>query len=411
MTNVVYDAIIIGAGPAGAVAAAILRKSGRTVLVLERETFPRFSIGESLLPQCMEYIDEAGMLSAVTAAGFQRKNGAMFQRSGTYSGFDFSEQFSNGWSETFEVPRANFDMLLASEAERAGADIRYCHEITAVDVSSEQPTVSCRCPDDSHATFTCRFLLDASGFGRVLSRLLQLETPSDFPVRTSLFTHVQDNISDLGYNRDRILISVHPKHRDVWYWLIPFANGRSALGVVASPSYISNYGDNMDAALRSVVAEDQELARLLAHAKWDTPARKITGYSANVKQLCAENYALLGNAGEFLDPVFSSGVTIAMRSASLAAGLLDRQLSGDSINWLEDYAKPLSKGVNTFRAFVNAWYDGRFQDIIFQEAQSPEIRKMICSILAGYAWDESNPYVLNPKRRLNTLWKFCSTTN
>jgi hypothetical protein len=411
VSNVVYDAIIIGAGPAGSVAAAILRKSGRTVLVLEREVFPRFSIGESLLPQCMEYIEEAGMLSAVTAAGFQRKNGALFQRNGTYSGFDFSEQFSNGWSETFEVPRARFDMLLASEAERAGADIRYGHEITAVDVNTEQPTVNCRCPDDSQATFSCRFLLDASGFGRVLSRLLQLETPSDFPVRTSLFTHVQDSITDLGYNRDRILISVHPKHRDVWYWLIPFGNGRSSLGVVATPTYISNYGDNMDAALQSVVAEEQELARLLAHAKWDTPARKITGYSTNVKQLCGDNYALLGNAGEFLDPVFSSGVTIAMRSASLAAGLLDRQLSGDSINWLEDYAKPLAKGVSTFRAFVNAWYDGRFQDIIFHEAQSPEIRKMICSILAGYAWDESNPYVLNPERRLNTLWKFCSTAH
>lgn len=409
MSYPVYDAIIIGAGPAGAVAAAILCKAGRTVLVLERQVFPRFSIGESLLPQCMEYIEEAGMLAAVTAAGFQRKNGAMFQRGGNYSGFEFSEQYSTGWSETFEVPRATFDKLLADEAAKAGADIRYDHEITSVDVQIEKPSVTCRCPDGNSTTFSCNFLLDASGFGRVLARLLQLESPSSFPVRTSLFTHIQDNISDRDYDRDKILISVHPKHKDIWYWLIPFGNGRSSLGVVATPDSLNAYGEDVDAALKSIVEEDKELARLLERAKWDTSARQITGYSANVKQLCTDKYALLGNAGEFLDPVFSSGVTIAMRSASTAAKLLNRQLSGEYIDWKEQYSKPLLRGVETFRTFVTAWYDGRFQDIIFQEKQSPEIRRMICSILAGYAWDESNPYVSGAERRLNTLWKYCST--
>lgn len=408
MSNIAYDAIIIGAGPAGSVAAAILSKAGRTVLVLEREIFPRFSIGESLLPQCMEYIEEAGMLAAVTAAGFQRKNGAVFQRGGTYSGFEFSEQFSTGWSETFEVPRGTFDKLLADEAEQAGADVRYGHEITAVDVQTEQPTVDCRCPDGTSVTFAGSFLLDASGFGRVLARLLQLESPSNFPVRTSLFTHIQDNISDANYDREKILISVHPEHKDIWYWLIPFGNGRSSLGVVATPASIKEYGVDVDATLKSIVKEDEELARLLANANWDTAARQITGYSANVKQLCTDKYALLGNAGEFLDPVFSSGVTIAMRSASTAANLLNRQLTGECIDWEEQYSKPLLRGVDTFRAFVTAWYDGRFQDIIFQEKQSPEIRRMICSILAGYAWDESNPYVSGAERRLNALWKFCS---
>lgn len=379
------------------------------MLVLERQVFPRFSIGESLLPQCMEYIEEAGMLAAVTAAGFQRKNGAMFQRGGNYSGFEFSEQYSTGWSETFEVPRATFDKLLADEAAKAGADIRYDHEITSVDVQIEKPSVTCRCPDGNSTTFSCNFLLDASGFGRVLARLLQLESPSSFPVRTSLFTHIQDNISDRDYDRDKILISVHPKHKDIWYWLIPFGNGRSSLGVVATPDSLNAYGEDVDAALKSIVEEDKELARLLERAKWDTSARQITGYSANVKQLCTDKYALLGNAGEFLDPVFSSGVTIAMRSASTAAKLLNRQLSGEYIDWKEQYSKPLLRGVETFRTFVTAWYDGRFQDIIFQEKQSPEIRRMICSILAGYAWDESNPYVSGAERRLNTLWKYCST--
>jgi len=355
----------------------------------------------------MEYIEAAGMMDAVEAAGFQRKNGAVFQRRGNYSGFDFGEQFSSGWTETFEVPRANFDKLLADEAERFGVDIRYQHEIIAVDLQRQNPIVSCLCPDGTSQTFDCKFILDASGFGRVLARLLQLESPSDFPVRSSLFAHIRDNIETPNFDRNKILVTIHPQHPDVWYWLIPFSNGQSSIGVVAKSSYLNNYIEGVDAALKLIVAEDPELSQLLANAVWDKPARQITGYSANVKQLCTNQYALLGNAGEFLDPVFSSGVTIAMRSASLAADLLDRQLAGASVNWQQDYAEALKKGVDTFRSFVSAWYDGRFQDIIFHENQVADIRKMICSILAGYAWDQSNPYTAKTERRLNTLWRYC----
>lgn len=404
-----YDALIIGAGPAGSIAGAILQNTGHRVLVLERELFPRFSIGESLLPQCMEYIEEAGMLEAVDAAGFQRKNGALFQHRGVYSGFDFSEQFSTGRIETYQVQRAPFDKLLADEAERAGVDIRYEHEITAIDIEQELPRVTCKLPDGSIKTFSGKFLLDASGSGRVLARLLKLESPSDFPVRAALFTHIEDNISDAAYDRNKILVTVHPSQSDVWYWLIPFPNGRCSIGVVAEPAFFANYESGKTSDMRAIVSEDQALGQLLANAVWDTPSRKITGYSANVKNICSNKYALLGNAGEFLDPVFSSGVTIAMRSASIAARLLDRQLQGYAVDWEREYAKPLKKGVDTFRTFVTAWYDGRFQDIIFHEKQSPDIRRMISSILAGYAWDETNPYVSGHERRLNALWQYCTT--
>lgn len=405
-----YDVLIIGAGPAGSISAAILHKAGHRILVLERELFPRFSIGESLLPQCMEYIEEAGMLEAVNAAGFQRKNGAMFQHRGVYCGFDFGEQFSSGWSETYQVQRAPFDKLLADEAERAGVDIRYEHEILEIDIAQEFLKVTCKLPDGSIKTFSGKFLLDASGFGRVLARLLKLESPSNFPVRAALFTHIEDNISDAAYDRNKILVTVHPNHNDVWYWLIPFPDGRCSIGVVAEPDFFANYQSDETSALREIVSEDPALRQLLANANWDTPTRKIMGYSANVKKICSSQYALLGNAGEFLDPVFSSGVTIAMRSASIAAKLLDRQLRGNSVDWDTEYAIPLKRGVDTFRTFVTAWYDGRFQDIIFQDRQSPEIRRMICSILAGYAWDETNPYVSGHKRRLNALWQYCTTT-
>ena len=354
----------------------------------------------------MEYLDEAGMLDAVEAAGFQRKNGAYFQCAGNYSQFDFSEQYTEGWHETFEVQRADFDKILADQAELAGVDIRYRHEIISVALGRPLSSVSCRLDDGSFVNFSAKFLLDASGFGRVLPRLLQLDRPADFPVRGSLFTHLQDKLGDAGYDRDKILITVHPLHQDVWYWLIPFKGGRCSIGVVAKPEFLASYsGEAMD-TLRAIVGEDPELTRLLAGADWDTPTRQITGYSSKAEPLCTSEYALLGNAAEFLDPVFSSGVTIALRSASKAAELLDRQLRGFEVDWPQEFAEPLGKGIDTFRAFVNAWYDGRLQDIIFHPGKSPEIRRMICSILAGYAWDESNPYVKSPEKRLNTLWQY-----
>ena len=402
-----YDAVVIGAGPSGAVAAAILANKGYKTLILERETFPRFSIGESLLPQCMEYLDEAGMLPAVEAAGFQKKNGAVFQRRGQYTSFEFAEQFSPGWSQTYQVRRAEFDHILADQAAAMGVDVRYQHEITAVELGAQTSTLACRCPDGSEVSISGRFLLDASGFGRVLPRLLHLEKPSDFPVRSSLFTHLEDGITDQSFDREKILISVHSQHSEVWYWLIPFSDGRSSIGVVAHPEFVDRFEGEPLSRLQAIVDQDSALAGLLAKANWDTPTRQITGYAARAEPLATERYTLLGNAAEFLDPVFSSGVTIALRSASKAAALLDRQFRGESVDWQRQYADPLVKGVNTFRAFVDAWYDGRLQDIVFHQGQSNDIRRMICSILAGYAWDENNPYVRNPHQRLDTLARYC----
>lgn len=401
------DVLVIGAGPSGAIASALLVQKGYRVLVLEKETFPRFSIGESLLPQCMAFIEEAGMLDAIQAGGFQFKNGAAFQHDGKYTDFTFTDKFTPGPGTTFQVQRARFDKILADEAARFGADIRYRHEITAVDVTGDRPQVTYRTPEGETHTASAKFLLDASGFGRILPRLLDLESPSDFPVRQSCFTHVKDNISDPSFDRHKILVSIHPKRRDVWYWTIPFANGTCSLGVVAEKGFFTGYTEDLNERLLTIVREEPRLSQLLARAEIIQPARQITGYSANVKSLHGKNYALLGNAGEFLDPVFSSGVTIAMKSASMSAALLDRQLKGETIDWEREYGIPLKKGVDAFRTFVTAWYDERFQDIIFHHTQLANVKAMICSILAGYAWDEANPYVKDSERRVNVLAEIC----
>ncbi|AMP00368.1 FAD binding domain protein [Collimonas arenae] len=402
------DVLVIGAGPAGAVAAALLLKQGRQVLVLEREQFPRFSIGESLLPQSMEYLQEAGMLQAVVEAGFQFKNGAAFVRGDSYTDFDFRDKHSAGWGTTYQVQRAHFDQVLANEAERQGAEVRYRHAVTAFDQGGVKPRVTVRREDGTEYVVEAGFVLDASGFGRVLPRLLQLETPSNFPVRGAIFTHIEDGIATPGFDRNKIRITVHPEHCDVWYWLIPFAGGRCSIGVVAETAFLEQFKGSETERLQTLVMQDPASRELLKNARWDTPARQIVGYSANVKSLWGKGYALLGNAGEFLDPVFSSGVTIAVKSASLAAAALKRQFADEEVDWQSEYATPLKKGVDAFRTFVESWYSGGFQKVIFYERQQPEVRRMIAAILAGYAWDESNPYVRESKRRLATLEEICS---
>ena len=400
--------VIIGAGPSGAIAAALLKRQGHDVLVIERQHFPRFSIGESLLSHCLDFVEEAGMLDAVNAAGFQRKTGAAFAWGERYSAFDFGDTFTGGKPTTFQVQRADFDKLLADQAALQGVEIRYGDAIVSADFERPRPQLGVRREDGSEYRVGAGFVLDASGYGRVLSRLLDLEAPSNFPVRQAVFTHVEDHIDHPAFDREKILVTTHPQHRDIWFWTIPFSNGRCSVGVVAAAEHFNGRDADLDACLRGFIAETPSLAKVLNNAVWDTPARTLGGYAANVKTLHGPGFALLGNAAEFLDPVFSSGVTIAMRSASMAAGVLHRQLQGETVDWQSEFAEPLKRGVDTFRAYVEGWYAGTFQDVIFHEQASPDIRRMICSILAGYAWDERNPFVSEARRRLKTISEFCA---
>lgn len=400
--NTNCDVAIIGGGPAGAVAAALLNKQGLRVVVLEKQHFPRFVIGESLLPHCMEFIEAAGFGDAVRAEpSFQLKNGAAFTWGGRYTYFDFTDKFSSGPGTTFQVRRALFDKVLIDEAAAQGVDVRFGHGVAAFDNSGAEARLRIEA-DDGAYELSAGFVLDASGYGRVLPRLLDLETPSELPPRLAHFTHIVDNISSPTFDRDKILITTHPQHRDVWLWTIPFGDNHCSIGVVGTPDKLA--GDS-ETVLKKFALVCPMLAEVLADAVWENefPFRSIQGYSANVKSLHGRHFALLGNAAEFLDPVFSSGVTIAMHSAKLAADLLVKQFNGEAADWQREFAEPLMVGVNTFRTYVNGWYDGRFQDVIYADNRNADISRMLSSILAGYAWDTENPYVEKSERRLNAL--------
>lgn len=402
------DVLIIGAGPSGAVAAAMLAQKGYDVLVLERQKFPRFSIGESLLANSMQLLTEAGMADAVMRCGFQFKNGAAFVCDRQYSEFNFVDKVTAGTPFTFQVPRADFDQALIDEAVRYGAKVRYEVEITACDVSGERPVLTSRDAGGGLETHRPRFVLDGSGFGRTLPRLLELEKPSALPPRAALFCHIKDGIVSGAFDRQKIRIGINPTHRDIWSWLIPFSNGNSSLGIVATPGQHARFQGSNEERLWAMIAAEPRLAELLGSAKPVRAVGEIVGYSANVKALHGPGFALLGNAAEFLDPVFSSGVTIAIKSASLAAVLLDRQLRGETVDWQHEFAEALKFGVETFRSFVNGWYDLSLQEVIFAPNKDPKIHRMICSVLAGYVWDPANPYNgPQSSRRLHALAQMC----
>ena len=398
------DVVIVGAGPAGTVAAALLAQHGRRVEIVERQHFPRFSIGESLLPQSMVFLEQAGLLADVDAEGFQFKDGAAFHWNGANTSIYFPDKSTPGPGTTYQVRRDRFDLALANGAASKGVNISYGEEVIAFESDTHSAAVVVRNEGGETRRIEARFALDASGFGRVLSRLLNLEVPSDFPSRRAVFCHVRDHITEPSFDRDKILISINPNNPEIWYWHIPLAEGLSSVGAVGPTEAIDAAGATDHERLWNLVAEVPYQDLVLKNSEVVRPAGTIGGYACSVKSLVGPSYALLGNAAEFLDPVFSSGVTIALKSAALATGLVERTLQGESVDWEVEFVRELYVGIETFRACVEAWYSGRLQRIIFSKPdQLNDTTRMLTAVLAGYAWDRNNAIVREPRRFLRLL--------
>lgn len=359
------DIAVIGAGPAGSTVAKLLHDAGLHVTVLEAQEFPRFVIGESLLPNCMNVLERAGFVPALEEAGFQHKNGAVFECGPKYRTIDFRQNFeTTGWGTTYQVKRAEFDHILANETASAGVDLRFGHKVTAVRASDGNCLITYQDKAGVTGELQAGFIVDASGYGRVLPKLLGLSRAPQSISRRAVFTHVKDRIDDPGYDRDKILITVHPDRHDIWYWLIPFSDGTASVGVIYPDGDPEFSGMNEQDVFHRLISETR-LGQMLANAEPTRQLQSIAGYSAESENLCGDGYVLLGNAAGFLDPVFSSGVTIALHSAELAADMLIARHQGRTdIDWDTGFAKPLAHGVETFRSYVNAWYDGRLQTII-----------------------------------------------
>lgn len=397
------DVLIIGAGPAGAVAAANLIRRGYRVIVLEKGHFPRFVIGESLLPSIQPQLDEIGLGELVRAHGFQRKIGAAFTWEHRNVRIDFRDNWGGRNGEVFEVKRAEFDKVLIDGAEAMGAEVRYGQSVVGYQEIDGGVVLAIENEDAVRYALKAKFVFDASGYGRVLPRLLQLEEPSTLSPRKVYTTHIRDNITDPDYDRDYITIATAPDNRQQWLWLIPFSDGTASLGCIGTPE--EQQTAEPLAHLKARALNVPRFAEILQDAVWEIgmPVREYQNYSANVKTLYGKHFALLGNAGEFLDPVFSSGVAAAVKSAMLACECFDRMQQGETVDWQTDYDAELRFGLNVFKTYVNGWYDERFQNVIYATNDNDDIRRYIASILAGYAWDRTNPFVSQSERRLSML--------
>lgn len=401
MQNV--DVVVIGAGPAGSVAASYLKKQGYEVVVLEKEKFPRFQIGESLLPCCMGHLEEAGLLDAVAERNFQKKMGAAFTRGEKQCQFFFSEQFSEGWTWTWQVKRADFDNTLAEATRAKGVPVNFECEVTSVKCGPEIQLVEYTDPEGISHQISSRFIIDSSGYGRVLPRLFDLSKPSAFSPRGAVFSHLEDkNRTETASTN----IFVHSfDNNKSWIWAIPFSDGSTSVGVVGDRDKIEALAENGGEKYKEFIRSFGDLRDRFADSDFKFEPRHILGYSIGVKTMFGEGFVLSGNSTEFLDPIFSSGVTFATASGLLSAKMTDRHLKGEQVDWKTEYEDVVQKGINVFRSYVTGWYSGDFQTIVFANDIDTEIKNQICSVLAGYVWDQKNPFVRKHDTILPTLAK------
>ena len=398
------DVLVIGAGPAGSVAAAMLHRAGYRVRVVEKEKFPRFVIGESLLPRCMEVLEDCGLLEAVKEKKFQEKFGAKFVMGDQVSDFNFADQFSTGWGWTWQVPRAEFDSTLINTVNQWGVPVAFESTVKGIDFSEDGSSItSVKDRDGKINQIQARFIVDASGYGRVIPKLFNLDTPSNLPPRRAVFAHIQD-LNRLKYDEPNriIIISYAP---GVWVWVIPFSNGNTSVGFVGNPEFFDAIQGDLTFQFDTLINDLPFLKKRFSVSAKVFEPRKLEAWSSKTNQFYGNGFVLTGNVTEFLDPIFSSGVMFATVSSHLASKLVIKKLRGEPVDWNKDYTGELQPGVDTFKTYVMRWYDGTLEKIFYSKRQDPLIKSQICSVLAGYVWDQNNPYVREHDSAIRRLAK------
>lgn len=387
------DVLVIGAGPSGCVSSSYLKKNGINVKVVEKTKFPRLVVGESLIPRVMDHFEEAGLFPALDKMGFEKKLGARFLRGDEVCLFDFSDKFGEGWDWTWQVPRADFDNTLANEVIDKGIDLEFETEVINIKFEGTDSITTVKNKNGETKEIHAKFVIDSSGYGRVLPRLLDLEKPSKLSPHSAIFSHVIDTNREEG--TEGTLISFDIIETEVWLWVIPFSNGNTSVGIVGPTDYIEKLAESGDTteALRKAISLSDYYVKRFGNVDFIFEPKKLVDYSCSVKKLYGDGFALTGNASEFLDPVFSSGMAFATESGMLAAKLAIRQLNGDTIDWQKEYSDYILYGVDVFTTYVKEWYTGNLQELFFHRPENEDVKRKICAVLAGYVWNKDNPFV------------------
>lgn len=283
-----------------------------------------------------------------------------------------------------------------------GVAINFETRVTGVtvfqDETSEIRTLNKMGMEDSiHA----RFIVDASGYGRVIPRLFKLDVPSILDPRGAVFAHVRDVNRSSFEEPDRILILVYAP--GIWVWIIPFSKEITSLGFVGNLKFFEGLEGSVPQQFQTLIAGNDYLKKRFSDSSLVLEPRKLEAWSVFSEKFYGNGFVLTGNATEFLDPIFSSGVMLAMVSSQMASKLVIKKLNGLDVDWDREYATIIQQGVDTFKGYVMAWYDGTLEKVFFAQDRDPEISKQICSVLAGYVWDQKNIYVSRYKESLNHL--------
>ncbi len=399
-----YDVFIIGGGPAGSIAGAKLVQSGFKVKLVEKMVFPRFVIGESLLPRCNFLLDEANMLACIQQANFQYKPGVVFQTDSDLEVINFENNLGESFNSSFQVKRETFDHELLLDAQRKGVVVEFESEV--IDFDAQDCIITVRTKSGEIQRYQPKKVIDASGYGRVLPRLLGLEKPSEQAMRKAIFCRVTGDVRSLVDGKDGyIFVGIHDDNQ-AWLWNIPFNDGVTSVGIVCDEQYFKSFNLTESEFFDYIIQTNLPASKRYAQAIKIQAVGCINGYSAAVTKLFDKNFVLVGNASEFLDPVFSSGVTLALESGAKAAELTIKELNGHSVDWQIDYADYMMVGINVFREYVNAWYDGRLQSILFCDDKAEKVSQSVVSVLSGYVWNQENVFVTNPKKMVDTIYRF-----
>lgn len=377
-----HDVLVIGGGPGGSTAATLLARNGFDVLLLERERFPRFQIGESLLPFNNDVFARLGILDKLKAGDFVPKYGAEFVTGDGARGytFRFDENLPEPHDRAFQVTRAKFDELLMETATAAGVQVRQETNVTGVDVSDPKRVVVTTAAGE---TLEARFVVDASGHASVLGSKIGRRAQIEQLKSVATFAHYRNVPRPSGREAGNIVVVVL---RDAWFWMIPITPEVMSVGLVASRDHVKSCGLRPEELLERTIRETPYTAERMKDAERVSDVRTRKDFSYAMERIVGENFALVGDAAGFLDPIFSTGVYMAMRSASTVADGIDAKLRKGDLGPLRAYERSLQKAIDRYLRFVTRFYTRPFLEMFLHPSPRFGLIPAIVRVLAGDVW-------------------------
>ncbi len=382
-----HSVVIIGGGPAGSVAASRLAQKGIHALVLEREKFPRFHIGESLLPNGNHILKKIGVWDKIANAGFIEKRGAQFtlaDRSRTVRNV-FAQGWIPGLDMTYQVERARFDEILLRHAQHLGAQVQEECRVTTVCHTGAHWRIEAEHQGQT-TTFTADWVIDASGRHCVMGRAMKLEkSPLPYPGRMAVFNHFEHMVRDQGEMAGDIIVM---RLSDAWFWAIPISPTVTSVGVVLQKNSGRQAGESWESLFWRKVGESPFLTQALAHANAVGEYRIESDYSFSHTDFGRNRCLLAGDAASFIDPVFSSGVYLALESGVLAADKIAGAIAKPPSARAEarlyaSYTNAMKTRIGYMRQLIDAYYDDEACEVFMSPRPTLRLPQAINSILAG----------------------------